>query len=906
MHKRYVAILLSCLAVSATSGCDEGISALVGGVCSLGETACENGKLKVCALTSWQTTACPDGCDDAGKVCRIPDGKECAVDTCDAGANNILKRCVDGVYKPEPCPTDKPVCQGMACVAEKCEVGKVKCSDDLSATVTCSVTGEWGEPVKCDDGKVCDVAKKSCESKENAAVCENDAMKCKQEGDKSYYVCKDGKWSTEAKSCDGNKVCKGADGKAECKENATEPDPGKCTAGAKMCDGTNIKTCKEDGTWGTPEPCVQAGYVCDANKNECVPASDQSECTNGKLKCEPSDISPNQYKLCVDGKWSTTIDKCPNDKPVCTADGCQPVGQDVCKNGEKKCVGDSKFQVCENGKWGAASACQAGEKCDKGECIAPAECIDGAKKCKDMGMLTVQPNAYHTCVGGKWSTNTTQCPNNVVCNGPAGAAYCGELATADCKEGSIKCLDSGNSNSYYVCKKDDKDQTYWDQEVHACPTLCLDIMSPGGNKDSQCVECDPKMKATCIDEDVLKSCSHNGKWETTSCARKDMVCVNKDFGGACRDCKEGEKRCHVDKGPGTNVSSIVQKCNADNQWVPDQNCTQQNMSCDPNTTTCAEQCVEGTGRCNNDGSFDLCVNKAWQKKAECGSNQNCISESAGMALMGCNCNENDKICDAEKDSILVCKKDQDWVKPNKTIEYMVLEASDSCGKGNCVDAKTEGNKVTPAYCKCDMGTYRCDGQALQYCRVGQWETYLKCDPSQTCDAELGACNVQCGKVMSSLVNVQVCAGWDLLYCPASDDPSFSGKYEVRKECTSGCMMKISAGMASEASCIEDNIISIPNITQRCSKDGKSIEKKNKGSQWVLDSSCNANQQCVWAQRGPLYKPECVKTVCQEREISCSRDGKTITMCVNNQWEKVGECSDKAICDKGKCISMIKK
>ena len=458
MHKRYVAILLSCLAVCATSGCDEGISALVGGVCSLGETACENGKLKVCALTSWQTTDCPDGCDDAGKVCRIPEGKECAVDTCDAGANNILKRCVDGVYKPEPCPTDKPICQGMACVAEKCEVGKVKCSDDLSATVTCSVTGEWGEPVKCGDGQ-----------------------------------------------------------------------------------------------------------VCDANKDACVPASEQPECTNGKLKCELSDITPNQYKLCVDGKWNTKIDDCPNDKPVCTADGCLPVGQDVCKNGEKKCVGDAKFQVCENGTWSAEKACQAGEKCDKGECVAPAECIDGAKKCKDMGMLTSTPKAYHTCVGGKWSTQTTQCPNDADCNGPAGAAYCGELPTADCKEGSIKCLDSGNSSSYYVCKKDDKNQTYWDPAPLSCPTLCVDIESFGGKKESQCVECNPKMKATCIDEDVLKSCSHNGNWETTSCAGKDMVCINKDFGGDCRGCKEGEKRCHVDKGPGTNVSSIVQKCNTDNQ-----------------------------------------------------------------------------------------------------------------------------------------------------------------------------------------------------------------------------------------------------------------------------------------------------------------------------------------------------
>lgn len=907
MHKRYVAILLSCLAVCATSGCDEGISALVGGVCSLGETACENGKLKVCALTSWQTTDCPDGCDDAGKVCRIPEGKECAVDTCDAGANNILKRCVDGVYKPEPCPTDKPICQGMACVAEKCEVGKVKCSDDLSATVTCSVTGEWGEPVKCGDGQVCDVAKKTCVNQENAAVCENDAMKCKQEGDKSYYVCKDGQWSTESKSCDGDKVCKGADGKAECKENTTEPDPSKCTAGAKMCDGTNIKTCKEDGTWGTPEPCEPAGYVCDANKDACVPASEQPECTNGKLKCELSDITPNQYKLCVDGKWNTKIDDCPNDKPVCTADGCLPVGQDVCKNGEKKCVGDAKFQVCENGTWSAEKACQAGEKCDKGECVAPAECIDGAKKCKDMGMLTSTPKAYHTCVGGKWSTQTTQCPNDADCNGPAGAAYCGELPTADCKEGSIKCLDSGNSSSYYVCKKDDKNQTYWDPAPLSCPTLCVDIESFGGKKESQCVECNPNAKPTCIDEDVLKSCSLNGKWETTSCAGKDMVCINKDFGGDCRDCKEGEKRCHIDKGPGTNVSSIVQKCNTDNQWVTDQNCTQKDKSCDPNTTTCAEQCVEGTGRCNPDGSFDLCVNKAWQKKAECGSQKNCISEPAGMALMGCNCNKDDKVCDAEKDSILVCKKDQDWVKPNKKIEYMVLEASDSCGKGKCVDSDA---KPANAYCKCTTGSFRCvankdkkDRENVEYCKAGRWVTSQECGDNHTCDASLGTCNTQC---TTDNAGAMVCAGWDLLQCPNPNSADFDGKYVKKESCTDGCYMNVQIGNSAVAMC--NSVAGF----ERCSEDRQAIEKKSfkHGGSWDR-KECGKSEKCQWVENtgvpgAIVFKPECKTSECEEHAMGCSKDGQYVEMCINNTMQTVGSCGQSAQCDKGKCISTIKK
>lgn len=859
MHKRYVAILLSCMAVCATSGCDEGISALVGGVCSLGETACENGKLKVCALTSWQTTDCPDGCDDAGKVCRIPDGKECAVDTCDAGANNILKRCVDGVYKPEPCPTDKPVCQGMACVAEKCEVGKVKCSGDLSATVTCSVTGEWGEPVKCDDGKVCDVAKKSCESKENATVCENDAMKCKQEGDKSYYVCKDGQWSTEAKSCDGDKVCKGADGKAECKENTTEPDPSKCTAGAKMCDGTNIKTCKEDGTWGTPEPCEQAGYVCDANKNACVDASDQSECTNEKLKCEDSDITPNQYKLCVDGKWNTKIDKCPNDKPVCTADGCQPVGQDMCKN--------------------------------------------GAKKCKDMGNLAVLPKAYHTCVGGKWSEEPMLCPNDGTCYGPAGGAYCDLVHTADCKEGSIKCLGSEYPKSYQVCKKDDKNQTYWDPEVLTCPTLCLNIQSSGGQKESQCVECDPRMKSTCINENVLKSCSHMGSFLEESCASKNEICLEKDYGAMCVACKENDKRCNSTQGP--QAKSVVEVCNASNKWVEYQDCTRENKSCDPNTLQCENKCKNGEGRCNADGSFDLCVAGVWKNMAQCGKN-NCSDKG----VMGCKCNDGETKCDADNDKILLCEKHEVMNGVGPKVQYMTLNERESCGKGIC--ATTTEGELSEAFCKCDHGEYRCINQTLQYCQVNQWMRFKECSKNATCDATLGTCNEQC-KRASIDQSDKACSGWDIMHCPASNSASFLGKYEVRKQCTDGCMIMASKGGLSIVTCIE-NISDLPilggimQITSRCSADGSSIEQKTKDG-WTAGKTCNNGTRCQWVENGKVggvYEPKCVVALCSDGEIGCSKDAKTVMACYNNQWDEVGKCSDNAQCKEGKCISMIKK
>lgn len=414
------------------------------------------------------------------------------------------------------------------------------------------------------------------------------------------------------------------------------------------------------------------------------------------------------------------------------------------------------------------------------------------------------------------------------------------------------------------------------------------------------------MKATCIDEDVLKSCSHNGNWETTSCAGKDMVCINKDFGGDCRDCKEGEKRCHVDKGPGTNVSSIVQKCNTDNQWVTDQNCTQQNMSCDPNTTTCAEQCVEGTGRCNDDGSFDLCVNKAWQKKAECGSKKNCISEPAGMALMGCNCHKDDKVCDAEKDSILVCRKKQEGIGQNKK-EYMVLEASDSCGKGNCVDSD---DKPANAYCKCTTGSFRCvankdkkDRENVEYCKAGRWVTSQECGDNHTCDASLGTCNTQC---TTDNAGAMVCAGWDLLQCPNPNSADFDGKYVKKESCTDGCYMNVQIGNSAVAMC--NSVAGF----ERCSEDRQAIEKISMklGGSWER-SECGKSQKCQWVEASgvlgaKVFKPECKAFECEEHAMGCSKDGQYVEMCINNTMQTVGSCGQSAQCDKGKCISTIKK
>lgn len=362
-----------------------------------------------------------------------------------------------------------------------------------------------------------------------------------------------------------------------------------------------------------------------------------------------------------------------------------------------------------------------------------------------------------------------------------------------------------------------------------------------------------------------------------------------------------------DKGPGTNVSSLVQKCNADNQWVTDQNCTNQNMSCDPNTTTCAEQCVEGTGRCNDDGSFDLCVNRAWQKKAECGSRQNCISEPAGVALMGCNCNENDKICDAEKDSILVCRKKQDGFGPNQK-EYMALEASESCGKGNCVDSD---NKPANAYCKCTPGSFRCvankdkkDRENVEYCKAGMWVTSQECGDNHTCDASLGTCNTQCS---AANAGAMVCAGWDLLYCPNPNSADFDGKYVKKESCTDGCYMNVQIG--NSASCNYGGL-------ERCSKDRQAIEKKSfkPGGSWDRNE-CGKSEKCQWVEvkvagvpniDAKVFKPECKAFKCEEHAMGCSKDGQFVEMCINNTMTTVGTCGKSAQCKEGKCISTIKQ
>ena len=733
MHKRYASILSACLAVCALSGCGDGESALVGVQCVPPQTKCEDGVQKVCAITAWQEVPCPNGCDAKGEACLVPEDAECVVDVCDQGSQNILKRCVANKYVPETCPDDKPICSGMACIADACTPSAKKCSTDKKSVLACDSNKSWIIDSACDEGQVCDIQKLECVEESSASVCANDTIKCASEGSATYYVCKDGQWGAEAKTCDGEKVCSGADGAAECKEKTSAAD---CTAGEKACVGDKIKTCGADGAWGPVSDCEEAGYVCDVNTKTCVPSSQAPECETGKLICGSDSESPMTYKECVGGKIGAETKTCAADKPICSADGCKPMGTD-CTAGEKACVGD-QIKTCKyDGTWGDAANCgETGYVCDvnKNACVPSAdqsECVNGTKKCVDQGMLTALPKSYHTCVDGKWSTSTATCAGGGNCAGAAGSAECTSgTVIADCTLGAIQCVDAGTSKSYRTCIQL-KGGTGWSAETQDCATSCQT-----NNGQSACADC-TQGQTQCSGESGIQTCTSTGTWGTAaSCPTGTPVCIDSNNAAKCGQCKAGDKRCGAQNDAQTNTE--VQACNEDNNWYTQKTCANENKTCDPQSVACVAKCTNGEGRCNADGSFDYCNDGAWETLAQCGAKDNCEekADNTNGNTFGCKCSESSTKCDAENSAVLTCKKTQiNAAAGGNAKSYTSWEVSKTCAKkGLC----SHENSKDAAYCKCpNEHEFKCDGNELKVCLAGNWKAQLTCSTEETVQRRLG-------------------------------------------------------------------------------------------------------------------------------------------------------------------------
>lgn len=909
MHKRYASILSACLAVCALSGCGDGESALVGVQCVPPQTKCEDGVQKICAITTWQEVPCPNGCDAKGEACLVPEDAECVVDVCDQGSQNILKRCVGNKYVPETCPDDKPICSGMACIADACTPSAKKCSADKKTVLACDSNKSWIIDDTCAEGKVCDIQKLECVDESSASVCTNDTIKCVSEGAATYYVCKDGQWGAEAKTCDGEKVCSGADGAAECKEKTSAAD---CTAGEKACVGEKIKTCGADGAWGPVSDCEEAGYVCDVNTKTCVPSSQAPECETGKLICGSDSDSPMTYKECVGGKIGAETKTCAADKPICSADGCKPMGTD-CTPGQKVCSGD-RIKTCKyDGTWGDAANCDAtGYVCDvnKNACVPSAEqseCVNGTKKCVDVGALTVLPKSYHTCVDGKWSESTAACSGGGNCSGAAGSAECaGGAVIADCTLGAIQCVDAGTSKSYRTCIQL-KEGTAWSNETQDCATSCQT-----NNGQSACADC-TQGQTKCGDASGIRTCTSIGTWGTaTACPDSTPICADKEANAAeCVQCKTDDTRCASNGG---QTNAIVQKCNLDNEWGVYSNCNASNKTCDPQTLTCIPKCTDGQARCNADGSFDYCSKGTWETLAQCGAQENCVAtaDNSNGYTVGCKCSEDSTECDAENSAVLTCKKTQ--IKDpasgsNAPKHYLSREVSETCAKkGLC----SHENAADAAYCKCpNEHEFKCDGNELKVCLTGIWKSQLKCSDEETCNADLGSCNSQCygsmdkGNAFSD--TTAQCSGNNVISCVSDgSNVNASGMYEIKETCPSNkyCSGELRA-------CTEPVVSGAIMGVYRCASDLKSVEKYEKApaslkGEWKTEKTCKTNQICMMKKEGfsPTLKASCETKICDELAVGCQND-TTIGMCVNNAWTTVGVCGENGKCQDGKCVSTIK-
>lgn len=926
MKSQRVSIYLSCLAVCAFLGCDDGISALVGIECTPPATKCENGVMQICAVTSWQTQKCPNGCDESGTKCAIAPGSVCAVDVCDEGNKSILKKCVDGKYVPEQCPDDKPICLGMACVFEKCTPGAVKCSHDQKGTLTCNANGDWEAVVACPDGQRCDVAENRCVDEAVVNDCTDKTMKCVTSDSESYFVCKDGKWQSDAQKCDAGKVCKGEDGKAECvdasacevgakrcdgdkiavcgsdgkwgeavacetegdicRDGVCGPKP-ECVAGQTECVGDGIKICGADGKWGNVSDCEAEGETCNPDTQTCQPLA--AECEEGIVACLPVTSKPAQYKQCVNGKWSDTR-HCTTDKPVCTDKGC--IENSVqCTSGDTMCE-DGKIRKCENSMWGEPKLCQDGWTCDilQNRCVANSSvrvCVEGTKKCEDMGMLTALPKRYFVCEDGRWTTETENCPDGETCRGNVGEAYCQgtEQPIADCTAGLIRC-DGDGSPLFQRCVST-ANGTVWSAERDKCESgVCVTL-----DGVAACSECTPGATRCDDKNESIKICNEQGRWvDGESCVtgkyyNKDYFCsvIEGQVDLQCVQCLTGELRCN-----NTKDKSVVESCNDDFEWATKKTCDK-NQSCDPITAACVAKCTNNDTKCNGD-AFMICRNGAWEIETTCVEGQ-CKAEKNGV--QGCDCTEGTFTC-LDDATLAVCSRTTSDAQGGKNIAYTYWEKYEDCGENQCF-MPDDPKKEVP-YCTCAKGSFRCkeSDNSLEGCLEGKWQEVQACSKSSVCDAALGSCNTQCQKIDS--IN-GYCSGRDRLVCNGGNGlNSSTGKLEFVETCATACNIVGQGDMSTISTCVS---FDIPTAV-RCSQDLRAIEVKGLTG-WKVKENCSSSQVCMLQEKTVTYEPVCAKKVCEERVMGCSDDGKSITMCVNNEWKNVGSCGDISKCVKGACV-----
>ena len=662
-------------------------------VCETGAKQCEGNTLQECNDNAWnEKEVCEHGCDADKKACKtegdepVPEDKVCTKNECkDEKTQKICAEDGMSFSEEKPCGDDEKCVDG-ACISASdivCETGKKECDAEKgkNAYREC-IDNAWTEKT-CKGEKVCSEGE-CVDDKPVDDTCEGDAIKC-SEDKTGFFVCTEGKWSTEVSKCGEKEVCD-----AEQKKCVEEVPPECEKDQIKCADDKSYVTCA-DGKWGTEKKECADGKLCDSTSNTC-----EEKCTNNTTKCS-ADLK--ETLKCDNGAWKS--DKKCKDKQLCIKSECKDT---VCTPKQDVCAKDPSNG--KNAMWHCTDEGQLGELVEadtycSGECIkdktACLVCNEGDLNCTDKG---TDKGIFQICEKNAWVDKVTcgenQCSKDnwtfgckcqlkdggkkadLRCNADSSKIeICSSLKSGEIKyKGWVdhqdcagkKCETKDNSA---ICKCEKEEFSCNDKVLQLCNNGVLSDEKVCNDKET----CDAS-KMTCVCKDGDRMCNGKdslkcigGAWVDDKCKEKETC--NDALGGVCI---AKDSMCK-DTDPNKCIGNIVVKCSGGVYDIAEI------CSTDCQEGKCTSSCTPNTKSCSADyKSVVSCSDKKEETSEACKADERCV-ERIEKGKWAATCEK--KVCDemamtCEGTSVNLCYSNE------KKAVFDCATLSFVCKEGACV------------------------------------------------------------------------------------------------------------------------------------------------------------------------------------------------------------------------------
>ena len=772
------------------------------------------------------------------------------------------------------------------------------------------------------------------------------------------------------------------------------PGAGICTTGQTRCEGALLQTCADDGnSWVTQQRCGAAA-LCQADPAACLPAAcdaDEMTCAGAVLqKCNQNRNGWDLFATCLspahcnadlrqcltepcnpgdrrcdrsDADQSPVLESCRDDRSdwapldscvtreLCDqtltvpAGGGLVLGSDgmlglqaqpdpttvvmcnapACASGEVRCEG-SQLEYCAEGRtgWTVAEACASPALCDGSltnlgpsgtpQCLVPA-CAVNQHQCTDGGVLQV-------CSEDRTGFRVIQaCIGPPFCNAVLADQGQEGCTAAPCEAGQMQC----NGAQIQVCRQD---RTALDNTGPLCESAALCNAKDPANAFCETPAC--RRGATSGDEFKcdgarLQRCNESltGYDAVQECVTAELCDASQRFNGCqAPKCQPGQHACN---------GEFLQTCNdGQTAFENTENCGAAGQ-CDANAGRCADPCLPGTVRCNNQsGDLEECLDPlvGWQTRADClslplcdAANQRCNPPVCATGARRCEtrgqnpvvtqcapgreafnviktCNAG-QICDAQNNECDVCTPNAVRCEGDTLVSCDSrgqAESRQACGAGLCSADQRRCLACGPP------GSARCTNQQLLVCTQnpqGEFEASEFCETNALCAQTLTTCGsglngqaCQCndgacrpGQVRCNNGQVQRCnAGLTGFDTAATCNPA-----NLCNQLTADC----NTCQGSQFSCNNNQL-------RQCAADGRSFSRQN-----IAVECINNNTQALSCQNNGVVTANCTQGCTPGRGCNqCSGNGATcqngqVQRCVNGFFQ-TENCPQGFGCTGGRC------